>query len=103
MIVSTHPPSFPHSSWVTLMSNMRAIATVVPNPKVNVAVSPSFAPRSTYTSKKKQLKLNLGKNISLLLCCPVFRPHMVGVVLPDDEVCKNMFYVKALFLRNYNG
>ncbi len=49
---SAHPPWFPHSSWVTLMSNMRAIATVAPKPNVRVAVSPSFAPMSMYTNWK---------------------------------------------------
>ncbi len=48
--VSSHPPSLPHSSCVTLMSHMRWAALAALNPKLKVAVSPALAPMSTYTA-----------------------------------------------------
>ncbi len=48
--LSSHPPSLPHSSCVTLMSHMRWAALAALNAKLKVAVSPALAPMSTYTA-----------------------------------------------------
>ncbi len=72
-----------HSTWVTLMSYKRLTLVVAPEKvKARVAVSPEFAPMSTYTTQKTTMKLGTIQLYLFLLCCPEFSPQMVGIICP---------------------